>query len=501
MEQRQYTSPEAYQEYLRPLHIKQEFDEREIIVESSLAIQPETLPIHSIFRTGDIQENVLIDFGVQKQQRKLQNELSQIESLQQQWDMTLGIRRADESNLIRSYNPVLARWKFEQCESAEELEKFTRYEIAQQITNLRERYYASTSRYHYMIDADGKLRNEYFPDEPFEESMKRGIEWRKQNGSQEQEREEQEMVGFQKIQDLADAPVGTTAISLSGPGVVQTEWYKTGYPKNFVDLFKVIQDENGGKKIQTTRYESVLSYEEYRTIAEQLNPGYFDNEQGPIDAWFLAHPIIKNPGELPDTADEIFEAFFDKPEDSLKEEEMQEIIECCMPYVLYLMKVLTASEFNPEKIALAFNTVLIKGDKAHANVMRKREGKSILETHDIFKYDIEKEVNIVGRQRVEKRAAGCGDSAGFAMGAEQMLVNSVAKFGINTGEKIEDQFGSLVFECPEKYCRKKNVRPYGQLISRCQHCGSEAVSCKPGEEKPDTRAVSSWENKKEEEKK
>lgn len=39
---------------------------------------------------------------------------------------------------------------------------------------------------------------------------------------------------------------------------------------------------------------------------------------------------------------------------------------------------------------------------------------------------------------------------------------------------MEDQYGSLQFSCPK--CRNINTRPFGQLISNCQHCGGD-VTC------------------------
>ena len=38
----------------------------------------------------------------------------------------------------------------------------------------------------------------------------------------------------------------------------------------------------------------------------------------------------------------------------------------------------------------------------------------------------------------------------------------------------KDQYGSLEFKCPS--CKRKNTRPFGQLIPNCQHCGAD-VSC------------------------
>ncbi len=39
---------------------------------------------------------------------------------------------------------------------------------------------------------------------------------------------------------------------------------------------------------------------------------------------------------------------------------------------------------------------------------------------------------------------------------------------------LEDKYGSLTFECP--HCHNTNTRPFGQLISHCQHCGGD-VRC------------------------
>lgn len=39
---------------------------------------------------------------------------------------------------------------------------------------------------------------------------------------------------------------------------------------------------------------------------------------------------------------------------------------------------------------------------------------------------------------------------------------------------LEDQYGSLQFSCPK--CGAINNRPFGQLLSNCQHCGGD-VTC------------------------
>lgn len=56
--------------------------------------------------------------------------------------------------------------------------------------------------------------------------------------------------------------------------------------------------------------------------------------------------------------------------------------------------------------------------------------------------------------------------------------NTAVSLGSNSLEinfgGMEDQFGSLYFNCPK--CGATNTRPFGQLISDCQHCGGD-VRC------------------------
>lgn len=48
--------------------------------------------------------------------------------------------------------------------------------------------------------------------------------------------------------------------------------------------------------------------------------------------------------------------------------------------------------------------------------------------------------------------------------------------GTNISSFLEDdKYGSRTFNCPK--CGAVNIRPFGELLSACQHCGSEDVSC------------------------
>lgn len=74
--------------------------------------------------------------------------------------------------------------------------------------------------------------------------------------------------------------------------------------------------------------------------------------------------------------------------------------------------------------------------------------------------------------------AGCPQSsntlglAGFSLNIEGGI--TTGKGGGVGGES--DFMGSLSFPCPHDGCKKPNKRPYGELITNCQHCGKD-VRC------------------------
>ncbi|MBI4983220.1 hypothetical protein HZC32_01065, partial [Candidatus Woesearchaeota archaeon] len=69
---------------------------------------------------------------------------------------------------------------------------------------------------------------------------------------------------------------------------------------------------------------------------------------------------------------------------------------------------------------------------------------------------------------LEKAAERRGCSGGGDSVAVSSLVTRAGSLG-------EDQYGARAFNCPE--CGKMNLRPQGELLSACQHCGSKAVAC------------------------
>lgn len=411
--------------------------------------------------------------------RGFDTDLRAIKKLQAEFDAPLG-NEPEDGEVIRSYNPVLARWKYEQLETPEQQKFFRAYEQFQMETHLRERYHAATSAIRYNIDEAGKLRNELFPDEAFETVLERGVEYRKENDSPELEREEMEMQGFKKIQaKLTDraTPSGAKFVVISSPGRVEG----TTYVDNYVDIYEVEENEKTKQRsITMTRFASETDDIAYEAIAKRFDAGYFEAEKGPRDGWYLLNGIYLDPQVDSRTTDEIFDQEFSHREDAISEAEFQQLYQTCLPFILNYLQDLCDEKLNPEAIAVAYNAVLRKGD-LEKQIIASLKNNTMLNAWDIPRrkpvfYDVRAEADRIGREGVEKVIAGCGRSDGISLGmksaAQRIHPNSVAKYAFG-----EDQHGGLQFRCPD--CNYKNTRKFGTLRTECENpnCQSKAVAC------------------------
>ena len=123
-----------------------------------------------------------------KSAAKFSEDLSAVNNLHDQFNNKLGI----SGRLRLNYNPVLERANYERLKTDDSRLNFRNYELWQVQTALRERNHAAKSAVNYIIDEDGYVRNELFPDEPFYQILQRGIAYQEQNGSVEIEREHNE---------------------------------------------------------------------------------------------------------------------------------------------------------------------------------------------------------------------------------------------------------------------------------------------------------------------
>jgi hypothetical protein len=218
-----------------------------------------------------------------------------------------------------------------------------------------------------------------------------------------------------------------------------------------------------------------MSDEEYADIARTLDQGFFDGQTGPIDAWYLSHPIFKSRDEMPQTAEEMFDMYLQRPEDAFDDEEMQEIILEAFPYSKHLVQLYLSQVFDPRKIALTINTMLIKTDRKRAEIKARRKGEVIF-THENSYNDIDEEIEYEGLGRVEKIDAGCGMSGGYDMDGEsggggRLMENSVGRFGVSlAGEKK-----TLSCNCPFCNQRVEAMIEGGRITCPRPSCGKSAT--------------------------
>lgn len=414
---------------------------------------------------------------------------------EQAWQMKtafyngVGVPESEWPKKQPSYAPWLARARFERVRSIVGLSErehvvtllgWKEVEEQDMVTNLRERYHSEKSTIQYTIQGE-KLYSKLFPNEPFEQVLQRGIEYRKKEGSEELVREEEELEGFLKIQRVLcdqNTPLGTRIILCSPPGFVAN----TIYTKRFVDMWELRVDTQGMRYAEMTRFTAGLDYGGYIRSMKRLDPSYFDGRDTiPLDAWFLAHPFrVPPPADSEKvTMDQLYEAYFERDYAAMKEVLFQELLIVCMPFVQYYIRELANDVVDWSKLALAFNAVLNTADDFLKKKEQETESRVSVESQSVHNhhYPSVEEVYYRGSKQVQTIAGGCGPSVGFRSsflfriryGFEdptEALVNSVGKFSV--GGDIDD-LGESKFPCPA--CNYTNRRPYNETIDLCENPG------------------------------
>lgn len=344
---------------------------------------------------------------------QLASDIQEVNELRTSFYYSLGLNVPDE---VINFDIPIEKWTYERYFIGRN-KQFKEYEEKQVETALKERFGIATNVFIYSVDKDGDLINSLVPDEKFKVFLRRGILYRESIGSKEQERENAELNGFIEIANkLTDkkTPIGTMMISISGTGIVEN----TFYPKNFVDIYEKVRDKNGQIVIKMTRFQSSNDYKEYVQKALTFNPNYFDNLNGPIDAWFLNNPIPVKPQEKFGTPEELFSKMFNNEKKSMEENQFQELIEYCMPLITNFINLLTSDILDPEAISANYNAILNKADLFAQNDEYRGE---------VIYQSVEKDIFTLGRQIVKAVESGCGISGGIKLG--NRFENSVAKFG------------------------------------------------------------------------
>ncbi len=303
--------------------------------------------------------------------------------------------------------------------------------------------------------------------DPFIDVIKRGIEYRsKLDGDQrvDKKREEAESEGFSKVQEILcnpNTPPETMIISVSPPGEGVSI-----YKHNFYDIF-TLKKEGEKKFIEARRYSSALSNNEYQDKLSLFYPKLYGKDVNVTDVYFLSHPVMAN--SLFQNPDQLHE-YFHKNHKFMKEEHFEQVIDACRLLINYYVEEVSINPNNVTRLRLILNAILNKADREADLIHTEKDifYDAILGPNRVL--DFRQEVEFLGNQPVRAVAAGCGPSGGFGKDKKSSSPFSVSDFGLS-----EDKYGDRKFECPE--CGKTNVRPKNELISNCQHCGTDKVGC------------------------
>jgi hypothetical protein len=305
-----------------------------------------------------------------------------------------------------------------------EKERLDSYTDQQLQTLLAERFNVLTSTFYYEM-RDGQLWGENMT-EPAIESFKRGRDYRRQIGNPvDWEREDAEVEGFQKIEEMLRSEKDVISISPKG---VETSTYQ----HNFYDVFRW---RNG--RIEVKRYSSALDISDYQKILGVCHTSAAD---------FLANPI--NVSNSFESADQVHE-FLHRDHDYTDDDTYQNVIlPTAWPYRLGYMK--ARYEGDDHMAILHLNAMMNAVDEA---VRRHRESGVY---QPLLEYGEEALIEL-GNREVRETKTGCGGSGGFKNKGNGTSPFSVSEFGEREGRW---------FTCP-----KCSYEANGPIGNECPGCG------------------------------
>ncbi|MBI2598719.1 hypothetical protein HYW40_00655 [Candidatus Curtissbacteria bacterium] len=299
-------------------------------------------------------------------------------------------------------------------------------------TEIGERLKVEISQVNYRL-LDSKLISEEH-DEPFEEIVRRGRNWRLRNGNPiDSNREQAELEGFQKAQKiLAESTPDTKVVLISPRGSDGSD-----YKHNFFDIY----EKDGAEVITMSRYVSRNTYQDFWEQAQKIDPS-LPTPIGLSDAFFLTHPLMTL---LPK---EKILAMFTRDPKILDFDKYRKIIEGCQAFIKNYLR-------SPSE-----NTY-----KAIINLADELAGYR--QRLDLKLANIDSIIDHYAAQTVRTVATGCGFSGNSK--SYNRSPWSVAEFGQ----------GQEWFTCPK--CQYKASGPVGDSCPNChltkEEYAKEAAVC------------------------
>lgn len=384
-----------------------------------------------------------------------------------------------ELAFLREANPVLYEI---------EAQKRDRYTELQLITHLGEVHNAELSIIHQSI-IDGHIYGKGMEHKPFVEVMQDGTEyvW-KHVGTADKQREINEINGYRWIDSVIGderTPKGTMILSIS----LQSDNPDGKYWHRFHDVHTKRVDDFGNPFMETRRYTSVLTKQEYLQKMEELGlvkPG--EIPQTITAAELLGRPLLLYPKqEIPHASalNALLQGKYDDAQKGLAFGQFLDLQQAMKLHIQSYTRALRRDPYDHDAIHVRYNAIRIAAQKA---VKMIKEGRD--DVVDVIHSEAD-EVSIAyyGEQPdlVEEVMTPCGDAGGLEInGANQA---NMSPFGVAEFAKHSDWMGSLTFNCP--VCEHENTRPYGETIRLCQNksCPDRsAVWCGPKKVTAETKA-------------
>ncbi len=382
---------------------------------------------------------------------------------------------------VLTYEPALDREVYKTLKTFEEqgntayehvrnnLNEYTAFQVE---TFIGERLNVGLSSFCYDL-RDGKLYGQGMH-EPLLDMIQRGRDCRDSLVSDvDKARQDAEIKQFDKIQSLFGSPdtkPGTTVISISPPGDEGS-----AYTHNFYDIFVLSENPKTKERfVAAHRYSSELSVDEYREKARALVPGYFSELQDQsIDSYFLSHPLVLDQSSDFGGKPDVIHASFHKDHEFLSTDDFESVKRQIAGLIVSYVNTLVATPDDEAFLNLTLNAIMNKADHVAERLRRTGVRPVVVKdlSHEQHSHVVHAEILKLGKQSVREVSTGCGSSSGFDK--ENRTASNLSSF--NVADFGKDDFGSRSFNCPD--CGEMNIRPVNQLISNCQHCGSEKVSC------------------------
>lgn len=300
--------------------------------------------------------------------------------------------------------------------------------------------------------------------------MRRGRDYRRNQGSKVTERENAEVDGF----ELVTEPFLRDPKRKSGDSVASISRPDGPYTKNFYDVFTVI-GSGEDQYVRVRRYSSGLSTQDYVEKIPQLGVRY-QISSNPTDAFFLSHPILIDASSKYSNPDTLH-AFFHKTHSYMNTNDFEKIRKACHPLIDSYIDVLQKNPYDQKTIAEKFKAILngIEAAKEILEEERRRERmkgakitsplqdeRIIFTARDILRFE---------RQEAKPQKTGCGILVGMNEGGDSMNPLDRALRGLRPSSvsdfRDEDDLGGREFDC--KVCSHRNRRPYNEKIPRCQN--------------------------------